>query len=152
SGSMVLQWPIAEATFAAVQPTKDPAIEIVSVGDPPLTYTLKLDDIALGYEEARFLYSRREETHWVSYIAGIFMVLSRERHVSFPRGARALIASHVPQAKGVASSAALKVAVMAAVCGAFDIRVEPQELALLCQKAENLVAGAPCGVMDQMTS
>jgi L-arabinokinase len=24
-------------------------------------------------------------------------------------------------------------------------------MALLCQKAENLVAGAPCGVMDQMT-
>ena len=26
-----------------------------------------------------------------------------------------------------------------------------RDLALLCQRAENLVAGAPCGVMDQMT-
>jgi len=38
----------------------------------------------------------------------------------------------------------------AAAC-AFGIPLEPRDLALLCQKAENLVAGAPCGVMDQMT-
>jgi L-arabinokinase len=152
SGSLVLQWPIAEATFAAVQPTRNPAIEIVSVGESLRAYTLKLDDIALGYEEARSFYSSREDTRWVSYIAGVFMVLSRERRVSFGRGARVFIASDVPQGKGVASSAALEVAVMAAVCGAFDIHLEPQELALLCQRAENLVAGAPCGVMDQMTS
>ena len=41
---------------------------------------------------------------------------------------------------------------MQAVTAAFGIDVEPREVALLCQKAENLVAGAPCGVMDQMTS
>src|SRR5258708_20196668 len=27
-----------------------------------------------------------------------------------------------------------------------------RSLALLCQKVENLVVGAPCGVMDQMTA
>jgi L-arabinokinase len=41
---------------------------------------------------------------------------------------------------------------MTAVCGAFGIHLEAQDTALLCQKAENLVAGAPCGIMDQMTS
>ena len=40
---------------------------------------------------------------------------------------------------------------MQAVTTAFEIRIEAREMALLCQKAENLVAGAPCGVMDQMT-
>jgi L-arabinokinase len=151
SGSLVLQWPIAEATFAAVQLTGNPVIEIVSVGELPRAYTLQLGDIALGYAEARSFYSSREDTCWVSYIAGVFMVLSRECRVSI-EGARVFIASNVPQGKGVASSAALEVAVMAAVCGAFDIHLEPQELALLCQRAENLVAGAPCGIMDQMTS
>ena len=33
-----------------------------------------------------------------------------------------------------------------------SISIEPRELALLCQRVENLVVGAPCGVMDQMTS
>src|SRR5689334_11844453 len=38
----------------------------------------------------------------------------------------------------------------AAVC-AFSLAIAPRDIALLCQQAENLVAGAPCGVMDQMT-
>jgi galactokinase len=152
SGSLVLQWPIAEATFAAVQLTSEPAIEIVSVGERVRTFTLGFDDISLSYDEARSHFSRSEESQWVSYIAGVFIVLKRESNVSFSRGAKVLIASEVPESKGVASSAALEVAVMAAVCGAFEIHLAPQEMALLCQKAENLVAGAPCGIMDQMTS
>jgi galactokinase len=152
SGSLVLQWTIAEATFAAVQVTSEPEVEIVSVGEPIRTHTLKLDDIALGYDEARSLFSRSEEIRWVSYIAGVFIVLKRECNVSFSRGAKLFIASDVPESKGVASSAALEVAVMAALCGAFDIHLAPQEVALLCQRAENLVAGASCGIMDQMTS
>jgi L-arabinokinase len=40
---------------------------------------------------------------------------------------------------------------MHAIVAAFEIEVEPREMALLCQKVENFVAGAPCGVMDQMT-
>jgi L-arabinokinase len=52
----------------------------------------------------------------------------------------------------VASSAALEVAVMQGLRGAFGIQLEPYQTAILCQMAENLVAGAPCGVMDQMTS
>jgi galactokinase len=38
----------------------------------------------------------------------------------------------------------------AAAC-AFNVAIAPRDIALLCQQAENLVAGAPCGVMDQMT-
>ena len=40
---------------------------------------------------------------------------------------------------------------MSAVAAAFELPIEPRDLAILCQTAENLVAGAPCGVMDQMT-
>src|SRR5262249_26410959 len=76
----------------------------------------------------------------------------RERHVDFNHGAKIVISSRVPEGKGVASSAALEVAVMQAAAAALRIPVTPGELALLCQKAENLVAGAPCGIMDQMTS
>jgi galactokinase len=41
---------------------------------------------------------------------------------------------------------------MQAVASAFDIKLEPATLAVLCQKVENEIAGAPCGIMDQMTS
>ena len=33
-----------------------------------------------------------------------------------------------------------------------NVHFEARAVALLCQQAENLVVGAPCGVMDQMTS
>jgi L-arabinokinase len=79
-------------------------------------------------------------------------VLARERDIRFPGGVRILICSTVPEGKGVSSSAALEVAVMQAVAAAFDIDLQPSEMALLCQKVENLVVGAPCGVMDQMTA
>jgi galactokinase len=75
----------------------------------------------------------------------------RERELTFSGGVKIVVSSDVPEGKGVASSAALEAAVMQGVCGAFDIRLEPREMALLCQKAENLIAGAPCGIMDQMT-
>jgi L-arabinokinase len=67
-------------------------------------------------------------------------------------GANILIRSEVPEGKGVSSSAALEVAVMQAIAAAYEIDLPPREMALLCQKVENLIAGAPCGVMDQMTS
>lgn len=32
------------------------------------------------------------------------------------------------------------------------LEISPRDVALLCQKVENYVVGAPCGVMDQMAS
>jgi galactokinase len=152
SGSLVLQKPIAEATFVAVQPAEGTAVRIFSQNQKIITGERRCDwrISPLDYEEARRAF--RNDNHWAAYVAGVFIVLMRERGVSFPGGANILISSSVPEGKGVASSAALEVATMQAVAGAFQLSVEPRDIALLCQKAENLVAGAPCGVMDQMTS
>jgi L-arabinokinase len=146
SGSLVLQRPIAEATFAAVQRTDESILKIVS--GQGRTYTGELSPVDYAVAKENF----RAADHWASYVAGVFIVLMCERGVRFSQGAKVLISSSVPEGKGVASSAALEVAVMQAVIAAFDIEVEPRDIALLCQKAENLVAGAPCGVMDQMTA
>ena len=89
---------------------------------------------------------------WAAYVAGVFLVLMREQNQNLESGANILISSRVPPGKGVSSSAALEVAVMQSSQGNFDIRIDGREKALLCQKVENLVFGAPCGVMDQMTS
>jgi L-arabinokinase len=151
SGSLVLQRPTAEATWAAYQPTDQKGIQVISLGDPPRSETLEIEG-AIEYQQARELFTTIEAQRWTSYIGGVFVVLMRERGVRFAPGARLLISSSVPEAKGVASSAALEVAVMQAVCAAHKISIEAEELAILCQMAENRVAGAPCGVMDQMTS
>lgn len=155
SGSLVLQRPIAEATWAAYQPTDRKGIQVISLGDPPrypVTLEFEESEKPIEYEQARELFNAIAANRWMAYVAGVFVVLMRERGVHFAPGARLLISSSVPEAKGVASSAALEVAVMQAVCGAYNLPIEAKEMAVLCQMAENLVAGAPCGIMDQMTS
>jgi L-arabinokinase len=41
---------------------------------------------------------------------------------------------------------------MQAVCGLLDLQLAGRRVALLCQLVENVIVGAPCGVMDQMAS
>jgi galactokinase len=154
SGSLVLQRPIAEATYAAVQRLDRPVLEIVSLGRPPCTLPLSAlapDGMPVSYDDARRMFAG-ESDRWLAYIAGVVLVLARERNMPLTAdGARVVVASDVPEGKGVSSSAAVETACMQAAAVAFGVTLAPRDLALLCQKAENLVAGAPCGVMDQMT-
>lgn len=162
SGSLVLELPIAPAAHAAVQLTDAKTIRVVSLprtdagGERMFEMLLKdLSDGAgrpLEYAAAARYFKREPGREWAAYVAGVFVVLMRECGCRFERGARILIRSEVPEGKGVSSSAALEVATMQAVAAAYGIELEPRELAFLCQRVENLVACAPCGVMDQMTS
>src|SRR5688572_1913233 len=153
SGSLVLERPIAEALWAAAQRLDRPVVEIVSLGRPPVTIplqTLTAAGTPMTYADARQMFACGSD-RWVAYIVGVVLVLARERGLSLNSGMRIVVASQVPEGKGVSSSAALETATMSAIASAFGVALEPRDLALLCQAAENLVAGAPCGVMDQMT-
>ena len=161
SGSLVLELPIAEAALVALQRTGDCLVRIVSVtpetDSSALDFEMSLADFAkdgapVSYETARARFHSQPANQWAAYVAGAFLVLMRERQASFSGGARILISSSVPWGKGVSSSAALEVATMQAIAAAFELSLEPRELAILCQKVENLIAGAPCGVMDQMSA
>lgn len=160
SGSMVLQMPIQEATFVGLQLDPSRKLTIVSLTEEPSRrsfFEIPLADFederrTGDYQAARERFERDPARHWAAYVAGAFIVLMRERQVRFPSGARILVASRVPEARGVSSSAALEVAAMQAVASAFNIAITPREIAILCQLVENLVVGAPCGVMDQMTA
>jgi L-arabinokinase len=151
SGSLVLQLPLAEATYAALQRDPEPTLRLASVGSSPFEVPLSAF-ASLSYEDARAFFRREPATSWAAYAAGAFVVLRREKSLGFAEGARILIASDVPAGKGVSSSAALEVAVLTVIAAAFRVALEPRDTALLCQKVENLVVGAPCGVMDQMTA
>ncbi len=161
SGSLVLELPIAAATHAALQLTTERTLLVVSLPPTdegePRAFEMRLEELydssgrPLAYADAA-RYFKRGGQEWAAYVAGAFLVLAREKGSVFEHGARVLIRSEVPEGKGVSSSAALEVATMRAVCAAYRVEIEPRELAFLCQRVENLVACAPCGVMDQMTS
>jgi L-arabinokinase len=158
SGSLVLQWPIFEATHAAVQLEASTRLRIVSVlergevrtCDVPLDALVR-DGRPVPYATARAYFAGDPTRHWAAYVAGAWLVLNREAGWT-PRGARVLVESNVPEGKGVSSSAALEASVMLALAAAADLSLAPSVLATHCQRVENLVVGAPCGIMDQMTS
>jgi galactokinase len=162
SGSLVLQWPIQEAALAAVQISTTPGLVAASL-DPavPSPSSLRLVAIdsptldrllAAPYDEVRRHFAADPGQHWAAYVAGVPIVLARERGLRASGGIRILIDSRVPEGKGVSSSAALEVAVMRAWLALLEVELDAAELARLCQMVENLVVGAPCGIMDQMTS
>lgn len=161
SGAMVLEWPLREATLCALQVDPEPRVRVVSPGAAEngraAAFEIALETLLPGgqpldYADARALFAREPATRWAAYVVGGLLVLARERGLRPPFGLRLLIRSDVPEGKGVSSSAALEVAAMKAMTVAYDLAIDRYQQALLCQKVENLVVGAPCGLMDQMTS
>jgi galactose-1-phosphate uridylyltransferase (family 1) len=160
SGSLVLQLPLGEAALVAVQPAEDGDVRVVSLaaeaGQDTRTLTLRRAEfeelLAGGYDAARRWFGHDPATGWAAYVVGALLVLARERAARFGQGLRVLVRSHVPEGKGVSSSAALEVATMQAAAHLLGNPPEGPELARLCQVAENHVVGAPCGIMDQMTA
>ncbi|CAN6220188.1 unnamed protein product [Urochloa humidicola] len=181
SGSLVLQMPLREACHVAVQrnhPSKQklwkqtqarqlenadlaPVIQIVSFGSElsnrAPTFDMDLSDFidgekTISYEKAREFFCQNPSQKWAAYVAGTILVLMTELGVQFTDSISILVSSAVPEGKGVSSSASVEVATMSAIAAAYGLNITPRDLALLCQKVENHVVGAPCGVMDQMAS
>ncbi len=157
SGALVLQWPIREATRVALLPWPERRLSITSVGRRGVERhcDVALDLVADAhrpYDDVRAWFAGDPARHWAAYVAGVFHVLSREHGVHFRNGAAILIESDVPEGRGVSSSAAIEAATMEAVVAAWRVTIEPRMRAVRCQQVENLIVGAPCGVMDQMAS
>ena len=147
SGSLVLELPLAAAALAAAQPTDDGTVVAVSGDLRMMLEVATLVDEPLAELSARFA----GPTAWGAYVLGAIALLLREERAS-PGGLRVMVSSDVPQGKGLASSAAIGVAVLQAVAACLGHTADPRRLALISQQAEQLFAGAPCGSMDQMTA
>ncbi|WP_370616026.1 galactokinase [Mumia sp. Pv 4-285] len=87
---------------------------------------------------------------WGRYVAGAVWSLAESGRTT--GGADLVISSDVPLGAGLSSSAALECGVGVALAGIEGWEVDPIEMALLCQRAENAYAGAPTGSMDQLAS
>jgi galactokinase len=79
---------------------------------------------------------------WARYVAG---VVSQVRPTA---GFDGSITTTLPVGAGLSSSAALEVALALAL----GFEGTPLELAKVCQSAEHLASGVPCGIMDQLAS
>jgi galactokinase len=160
SGSLVLEMPIAEGAIVAVQAASAAGVTVMSLssasGEPARSVTIGADAwrklVRGDYQAAREELRADSTAAWTAYLLGPVLVLLRETKAKFAEGLRILVDSRVPEGKGVSSSAAVEVAAMRAFAALAGQELSGEELARLCQVAENRVVGAPCGIMDQMTS
>ena len=162
SGSLVAEMSIAEAALVALVPRTDRTLRVWSRGVEAEGLTpqvsLSLDDFTgqgglLSYDALRSRLCRSPKTRWAAYVFGCFFVLLAEKIVrGFDHGASLILDSRVPPGAGVSSSAAIEVATTQAVNAAYGLNLDGVTLARLAQTVENKVVGAPCGIMDQMSS
>jgi galactokinase len=149
SGARVLELPLACSTTVIVQAQRDRHCDIASRrGSRWDFFSIELP--LAEPEELAAWFRKHEAERWAGYVVGVVQaLLTRSRT---PHGLRILIDSSVPEGRGVASSAALEVAAAIAIAASCEIEISAPEVAALCQRVENHVVGAPCGIMDQMTS
>lgn len=88
--------------------------------------------------------------HWSEYPAGVAWSLAeRGERVS---GTELTLSGNVPPSAGLSSSASVEVATATALLGLAGVKLTKAQVALACQRAENVYVGAPCGIMDQFIS
>ena len=154
SGSLLLQMPIKQSTSVSIQKRHDGVFHFRTQLTKKETADFIIHLSAIkdrSLAEAGEIIRSVVGGDWAVYVMGCFLVLQKEKKVDLS-GANVFIESNVPWGKGVSSSAALEVATMNALNQLHKLSLKKEELAVLAQMAENLVAGAPCGLMDQLSS
>lgn len=162
TGSLVLELPAERAVVMAVQARDDQQVVIHSLawerpGEHsecrwPLSWLYE----GHGRQTDRGTFARRfdgQDAEWARYPSGVlYMMLEAGIVEHFAGGVTIVFDSTATPRAGIGSSAALEVATCQAVSSLYGVTLDPLEAAQICQRAENHIVGAPCGIMDQVTS
>lgn len=134
----VLTMSIDRSTWIAARPRLDRVVAIDSINlDARAEFSL--DDIQPD-----------PAARWADYVKGVAHIFGAEGYAL--RGFDGVIHSTVPLSSGLSSSAALEVATAMLFKELGGWVIEPLQIALLCQRAENQFVGVNCGILDQYTS
>jgi galactokinase len=154
SGSWVLQAPIHRETKVAISRANQWAFRSQQTEDYILSDELWLElSVLTQLAGVRQALEYAGVPTWVKYVLGCVLVLLHQRKLSLPLHPLAFtVDSAVPLGMGVSSSAAIEIATLRALTALFDLAWKRTELARTAQQAENEIVGAPCGLMDQLTS
>ena len=138
----VLPMALPLITTATVAIREDDVVSVYSAN-------VNIPDSALASRRLGEL--RPESTpSWSNYAFGVVWSL-RELGLDIP-GLDILLDSGVPIGAGLSSSAALECAIGLALRDLIAPAITLPDLALACQRAENIYVGVPSGIMDQTAS
>ena len=137
NGGLVLPVAISERTWTAISPRQDMLVRVRS-------------DVSSDSFEWDLTASSPTGLDWALYPLGVAWLL--HQHYGLPHGFDISVTSTVPIGAGLSSSAALEAATALALASYIDTDISDLDVALICQKAENTIVGAPTGLMDQVAS
>jgi len=165
SGAVVCEGTLRCRTIVGVQQNNSPHIHIMTklndkmglktAGKVSLNELfLKDNKKILPLEQVRSNFQKLKSFSWTAYaLGGFYFLLKSGLITQQTSGINMGILSNIPLGCGVSSSASLEVSAFIAIIGALGLneKFSPMEIAKLCQKVENDIVGAPCGIMDQVT-
>jgi galactokinase len=137
NAGLVLPFAIDRRTYAAIGLRNDGIVRVSSEGFPNLV-------------EVNFS-AESSFSGWSAYPLGVVKVL-HEKTGHTVEGFDIHLVSDVPTGAGLSSSAAIECAVAVALNDIWGTQISKAEIALIGQRAENTVVGAPTGFMDQFAS
>ncbi|PRY60119.1 galactokinase [Knoellia remsis] len=140
NGGLALPMALPQRTRAAVSARDDDLLRLRSLQEDAVV-EVSLDEVTGGTPAG-----------WAAYVAGVLWALREGGYAV--RGLDVVVDGAVPLGAGLSSSAALECSVAAAASDLFGLGLLDTEdgrtvLATACQRAENDIALAPTGGMDQ---
>jgi galactokinase len=135
AGGFVMPAAIDFGTLAAISPRSDGRLVIWSENLHEET-SYPLDG-----------FPKKGAEHWSAYPLGVVKIL-QEAGYAVPAFSLSVMGD-VPLGAGLSSSASIEVATALALFSLAGGEPEREEVAKLCQRAENTYVGASCGIMDQ---
>ncbi len=160
SGSNVCEGTLGCGIAMAIQPRKDRTIRIrtlqmgaqnlaAETGIPLDLFNSNGEYAAYG--QIRSICRSNPLAAWSAYIVGSIFVLLKEHSMRLYNGLNIFLLSGVPMNSGISSSAAVEISTLYALQNYLKLDMPALRMAELGQLAENMVVGAPCGAMDQIT-
>ncbi|MEZ7857546.1 MAG: galactokinase family protein, partial [Aquiluna sp.] len=135
NNGFVLPFGINKRTYAAMSKRDDSLIRIGT-------------SFTEGIVEFELRDAEPQDLDWALYPLGVAWVM----RAGLDAGFDLYLDSDVPIGAGLSSSAAVECSVAIALNELWDLGHSKKELALIGQRAENEVVGAPTGIMDQTAS
>ena len=160
SGANVCEGVLGGGVVIALQPRTDRTLRIRTVPANRVSLAVEtripLDYFEMGegfvsYEQMQTLCKSNPLSSWAAYVGGSIFTLLKEQSIHLPFGFNMFLLSGVPMNVGIGSSATTEIATLYCLQNYLGLDISETNLAKLGQLAENLVVGAPCGIMDQIT-
>ena len=137
SGGLVMPMTLDARTTVIGQANTSRVWNLVSYDEPDSL------SIALPIEDPSSIQPR-----WGRYVAGVLFEL-KQLGIDVP-GFTGEISTTIPIGSGLSSSAALEIAIARTALSIANVVLPDADIALLCQRAEHIASGVPCGIMDQL--